>query len=176
MSRSKQFVEKIRLGVDLGNVIIDHAKFGTTPDYIRNGDYLKIPPVTLALESIRLLLNGGIGTLIVIYNASDVADEKILSWVEHWVPNDVINDHRFNLTRSIGGRDKIRECIEYGITHFIDDRVEVLNFLNGRIPSLFLMNPNPDEKTTHSNETSSYVEVEGWNELTSIILTSPKPK
>ena len=49
---------KESLGVDLGNVIIDHAGFGTTSEFFHSGDYNIIPPVSGVLDALRRLNQG----------------------------------------------------------------------------------------------------------------------
>lgn len=71
------------LGVDLGNVIIDHVGFGTTPEFFHSGDYNTIPPVFGVFEGLLKLNQGRFsGNIFVVYHASDVADHKITSWLQ----------------------------------------------------------------------------------------------
>lgn len=164
-------MKSIRLGIDLGNVIIDHIAFGTTRQYVQHGGYLEIPPVEGALESlVKFLRQGNVERVAIIYNATDVADQKIFGWFMHWLPQEVINSPKFTFLRSMGGRDKTCDCKRLKITHFIDDRVEVLNRLHGTVPHLFLINANVEEKVQHTAGSNSFCEVRGWDELTCLIL------
>jgi len=43
------------LGIDLGNVIIDHVGFGTTPEFFQTGDYNIIPPVSGVFDALLRL-------------------------------------------------------------------------------------------------------------------------
>ncbi len=70
------------IGVDLGNVIIDHVSFGTTKDYVLKGNYNFIPSVPGVFAGLKIL-NTSIfkNRTFVVYNATDVAGNKIISWL-----------------------------------------------------------------------------------------------
>lgn len=166
-------MNRIRFGIDLGNVIIDHAGFGTTSQYVQFGDYAKIPPVKDSLESLKQLLRQDhIEMLAIIYNATEVADQKILDWFACWLPQEVSLSPKFTFFRSSAGRYKLLDCRRFGITHFVDDRVEVLNGLKGEVAHLFLLNANPEEKKQHTDRGDFFREVSGWAELTTLLLTT----
>jgi hypothetical protein len=63
---------------------------------------------------------------------------KTLRWLDHWrfwTATGIPPDHiRFCRER----RDKAIHCADLAITHFIDDRVDVLTHLVGLVPELFL--------------------------------------
>jgi len=53
---------------------------------------------------------------------------------QFWTATGVAPDHlRFCLER----RDKALHCHELGVTHFIDDRLDVLEHLRGSVPGLY---------------------------------------
>ena len=56
MNDGTNILSRTRLGVDLGNVLIDHTGFGTTTDYVLKGNYMEIPPVPFAVATIQHLL------------------------------------------------------------------------------------------------------------------------
>lgn len=63
---------------------------------------------------------------------------KTVRWLDHWrfwATTGIASDHvRFCLER----RDKAQHCRELGVTHFIDDRFDVLGHLRGLVPRLYL--------------------------------------
>jgi hypothetical protein len=63
---------------------------------------------------------------------------KTRRWLDHWkfwTATGVAPDHlRFCLER----RDKALHCHELGVTHFIDDRLDVLTHLRGFVARLYL--------------------------------------
>ncbi len=106
------------------------------------------------------------------YNATDVADRKILDWFAHWLPEEVSLSHKFKFIRSSNGRDKSQDCKSLAITHFVDDRMEVLNGLKGKVSHLFLFNATPEERIQHTARTDFFREVSCWSELTAFILNT----
>ena len=158
------------LGVDLGNVIIDHVGFGTTPEFVRDGDYTSIPPVTGVLEALEHLQKRFNGNVFVVYNATDVADQKIFSWLDFhdFFRKTSIPPNRVRRTNR--GRDKSQICEEYGATHFVDDRLEVLGYLIGKLPQLFLFRPQQNEVAQYSHFKPHVREVMSWEEIVYTIL------
>lgn len=159
------------LGVDLGNVIIDHLNFGTTPDFVRVGDYDTIPAVPGVFESLgRLHKERFNNSIFVVYNASDVADQKIVSW---------LNAHEFSsrtgiqperVHRSPGGRNKSRLCEEYLATHFIDDRLEALGDLIGKVEHLYLFRPQQQEIEQYRKFLPCVKRCTTWSEIMQLLL------
>lgn len=160
------------LGVDLGNVIIDHLGFGTTTEYFAHGDYNAIPPVTGVLDALRQLNQRRFGGMIfVAYNANDVAEQKIVSWLKfhNFFNRTGISPNRIN--RSSQGRDKSAICKLYQATHFIDDRLEVLSHLIGKVKNLYLLRPQGDEVNRHKSYLKKVNQMESWEALLRVLLT-----
>jgi hypothetical protein len=134
------YLSNVRIGVDFGNVIIDHKGFGTNTEYIEQGDFNRIPPVAGSVQALASLLRQDVACIAVTYNATDVVDSKIIDWLRHWLPSELLNDERLIISRSLNGRDKRLNCQLHQLTHFIDDRVEVLNGLMGVVPNRILLN------------------------------------
>lgn len=159
------------LGVDLGNVIIDHVGFGTTPEFLQFGDYNSIPAVKGVFEALeRLNQERFNGNIFVVYNASDVANQKIVSWLRY---------HNFSKKTGIGcrriqrtkkGRDKSSVCDIYGATHFIDDRLEVLGHLVGKVEHLYLFRPQECEVGQYEQFLPYIRKVLSWEEILQLLL------
>lgn len=164
---------KESLGVDLGNVIIDHVGFGTTPEFFRSGDYNMIPPVNGVLEALRYL-NGDRfhGNVFVVYNASDVADQKIIGWLKShdFFRQTGISPERVRRTQN--GRNKSSVCELYGATHFIDDRLEVLSHLVGKVRNLYLLHPQQKEVEQHKDFLTHVNQVQSWDDIVRLLVTS----
>ncbi len=159
------------LGVDFGNVIIDHVGFGTTPEFFVSGDYNSIPPVEGAFESLRLLNKEKFkGNIFVLFKATDVADHKIMSWIDHNKFCEYTGILKKRIIRNENGRDKSKMCLEFGVTHFIDDRLEVLGFLTGKVKNLYLFRPNNEEAAKFKETASQVHEVNDWYSLVDKIL------
>lgn len=158
------------LGVDLGNVIIDHVGFGTTPEFVRDHDYNSIPPVQCVLESLGHLQERFNGNIFVVYNATDVADLKILSWLKFHSFFERTNIPLERVRRTNKGRNKSLICAEYGATHFIDDRLEVLSHLIGKLRHLYLFRPQQSEIEQYKQFEEHVQEVKSWDEVVRTLL------
>ena len=155
------------LGVDLGNVIIDHLGFGTTPEFFQSGDYSIIPPVSGVFEALRMLSERRFGSeIFVVYNATDVADQKITSWLQFhdfFVRTGILPDR---VKRTQNGRNKLSVCQAFGATHFVDDRLEVLSHLVGKIENLYLLRPQQFEVEQYKEFIDSVSRFDTWENLT----------
>jgi hypothetical protein len=160
------------LGVDLGNVIIDHLGFGTTNEFVQTGDYNIIPPVPGVMEALAGLNQASFnGNIFVVYKATDVAEEKILAWMKHHnfyertgVPSSRIHRTQFR-------RDKSSLCEKHRATHFIDDRLEVLGHLVGKVRHLYLFRPQREE-VLKFKQTLRHIQqvVMSWDEILKALL------
>src|SRR5262245_50908825 len=119
------------LGIDIGGVII--ARVGREEDTSFSGEnYLDTPPVPFAFEAIKRLVDERFGShVFLISRASPRTRAKTMRWLKHhrfFERTGVRPKHvHFCLERS----DKSRICQKLGITHFVDDRLDVLSSLNG---------------------------------------------
>ncbi len=160
------------LGVDLGNVIIDHLGFGTTPEFFRSGDYNIIPAVSGVFEALRLLNEKRFGgEVFVVYNATDVADQKITSWLlahDFFVHTGILPDR---VKRTQNGRNKLSVCQIFGATHFVDDRLEVLSHLVGKVENLYLLQPQQIEVEQYREFIDSVSQFDTWENLARFMIT-----
>ena len=158
--------------VDFGNVIIAHWLTNITPENFDTIDYDSIPEVPDAFESLRLMNEYYEGNLLVIYNATNVAEEKIRKWLLY---HEFVTRTKIPLTRIVRsktGRNKAgyiqSSCnVGYQINVVVDDRLEVLNHFIGKVPSLFLFRPQAEEiKLFNYADTLSCVRVVWtWGEI-----------
>ncbi len=164
---------------DLGNVIIAYWLSHITPENFHEIDYDSIPEVPGAFESLRRFNTYYEGNVTVAYKATEVAGEKIQSWLKY---------HRFfertgipltRIVHSSEGRDKTASLGQvsarnYGTTVVVDDRLEVLNHFIGKVPSLFLFRPQDEEvKLFNQTDTLSRVQVvHTWKEVTESLRIS----
>ena len=159
------------LGVDLGNVIIDHVGFGTTSEFFRNGDYNVIPPVPEVFDVLRELHGKRFGdNMFVVYNATDIADQKIISWLE---AHDFFNRTgipKLQMKRTRNGRNKWSVCELYKITHFVDDRLEVLSHLVGKVDNLYLFRPQAHEVEQFQEFLPHVTQVQTWREILRLMI------
>ncbi|MEI6238273.1 MAG: hypothetical protein WCP15_01915 [bacterium] len=162
--------------VDLGNVIIAHWMSNITPENFDTIDYNSIPEVPGVFDSLKKLNEKFGGNVTVVYKATDIATEKILSWLSY---------HRFTertdipfdrVCRTVNGRDKTphsnqSSSTHHGTTVVVDDRLEVLSFFVGKVPNLFLFHPQQSEvKNFEGTGALTHVHVvETWMEIENVL-------
>jgi hypothetical protein len=137
--------DELRLGVDIGRVIIDgssHPRGGDTA--FLNGstdDVLATPAMAGAFDSISRLTKVFQGRVWLISKCGARVQARTELWLAHvrfFETTGIDATHlRFCLQRS----DKAVHCQELGITHFVDDRTDVLKHLVGIVSHLFLFGP-----------------------------------
>jgi|SRR6185503_11084074 len=131
-----------RLGVDVGRVIMCPADSDGRPDtsFLSASDEaaLDVPPAPFLLETLPELVRRFDSRAFIVSKAGARIERLTRLWFEH---------HRFYELTGISP-DNVRFCRrrdekrihadELGLTHFIDDRLDVLSYLRGGVPNLFL--------------------------------------
>src|SRR5687767_13287048 len=117
-----------RLGIDVGGVIIDRVADGSDTSFF--GDqYLLTPAVPDAFATIAALLKGRFaGEGHVVSKCGKNTERKTREWLAHNGFHDVtgIPPERIHFCRK--REEKAPICARLGITHFVDDRLEVLSY------------------------------------------------
>lgn len=164
-------VHPIRLGIDFGGVIVPAANFGALEkSSILHPDpevALKTGPLPGAIESVGQLVAALEGRVWIVSKAFPRTEARTLQWMSHWnffgatgmCPDQV----RFCRER---GR-KRDHCKELGITHFIDDRLDIMQILKGQVDHLFLFGP----KRGDISVSGRFTPVAGWAEACHAILS-----
>ncbi len=157
------------LGVDIGGVVIDRVNDHTDTSFF-GSNYLKTTAVNLALPSLAQLVNRRFfGNVFLVSKCGVQTEAKTREWLDH---------HQFYLRTGIRRenvcfcrerRDKAPLCKELGITHFIDDRLEVLGFLDS-VPNCFLFQPQDREVQKFKHFLPKVHRVESWTEVLDRLL------
>ena len=56
-------------------------------------------------------------------------------------------------------------CKKLFITHFIDDRFDVLEHMFNKVPYLYWMQPSKSDKIKYQSDTHPIIPVAGWSEI-----------
>lgn len=131
------------LGIDIGRVIIS-AGTGPGDTSFLDGDLaaaLRTPPSTDALPSIQQLVTDFGERVWLVSKAGPRVQDRTVRWLEHhrfWGETGVERSRlRFCRHRA----DKAEIARELGLTHFIDDRGDVLAAMVGVVAFRFLFGP-----------------------------------
>jgi hypothetical protein len=158
------------LGIDIGRVIIgpvdddghaDTSFLAGTPDQA-----MATPPAVDAFATIARLADAFDGQVWLVSKCGPRVQDKTRRWLAHWrfwettgIPPDQV---RFCLER----RDKAQHCAELGVTHFVDDRVDVLRHLVGLVSDLYLFGADWRHRPVPDWTTPIYT----WADAEAVIL------
>lgn len=170
---AKKQNDQARIGIDIGKVIMAPIKGGRADTSFLSGNLekaLKTPPSAGAFEALRKLVEVFEGQAWLVSKAGPNVQQKTKEWLKHWnfygatgLPRDHL---RFCLERP----EKAGHCKQLKITHFIDDRLDVLEHLRGSVPNLYLFGEQP-----RLDEIPDWVtHVADWKETTEAVLNDLK--
>lgn len=132
------------LGIDVGRVLITPGDDSRPDTSFISGSLhaaLETPPYDDMFDVVPSLVDRFEGRVWIVSKCGPRIQQRTLQWFEH---------HRFFERTGIAA-DKVRFCLkrpdkaihcrELGITHFIDDRADVLEPMAGIVPHRFLFGP-----------------------------------
>src|SRR5262249_50873604 len=132
------------LGVDIGGVIIARAD-GDADTSFFSDDYLRTTAVPGAFDAVRRLVAERFGDRVfLVSKCRPRVQERTLHWLDHHGFHDHtgIDRSRVHCCRERHEKAGISETL--GLTHFVDDRLEVLSHLT-TAGTLYLFQPWPAE-------------------------------
>jgi len=133
-----------RLGIDIGRVLIAaEGANGADTSFIGGSlnDALSTPPYEGMFAAVAPLVARFEGRVWLVSKCGPSVQAKSRAWLLH---------HRFfertgvapsNLRFCLERPQKADHCRELGITHFIDDRTDVLHHLEGIVANRYLFGP-----------------------------------
>jgi hypothetical protein len=133
-----------RLGIDIGRVLIAaEGANGADTAFIGGSmsDALDTPPYEGMFDAVAPLVDRFEGRVWLVSKCGPSVQAKSRAWLLH---------HRFfertgmapaNLRFCLQRPQKADHCRELSITHFIDDRSDVLEHLKGIVPNRYLFGP-----------------------------------
>ena len=130
------------LGIDIGRVIIgpvdddghaDTSFLSGTPERA-----MSTPPAPGAFDSITRLCRAFDGAVWLVSKCGINVQNKTRRWLSHWGFWDTTGIAPGHLRFCLRRPEKAQHCLELGITHFIDDRLDVLEAMQAIVPHLYL--------------------------------------
>ena len=158
-----------KLGVDIGGVLIDRINDNTDTSFFGD-NYLKTTTVPNAFESVKRLAAARFGDEVhLVSKCGPNIERKSREWLAHhdFHAETGVPPERMHFCRR--RQDKAPICKSLGLTHFIDDRLEVLSYLKS-VPHLFLFMPRPAEVKRHARHLKRVHRVESWAEVLAALL------
>jgi hypothetical protein len=141
-----------RLGVDVGRVIMCPADSDGRPDtsFLDASDEaaLDVPPSPWLMETLPALVRLFGARVFIVSKAGKRIERLTRLWFEHRGFCELTGIAPEHLHFCRRRNEKRAHADALGLTHFIDDRLDVLSFLRGGVPNLFLFGaqaqPIPD--------------------------------
>ena len=160
---------KDKLGIDIGRVIIGVGVPGCAEDTSFIGgtlqDALRTPPAEDAFETIGRLAERFEGRVWLVSKCGPAVQQKTRRWLrkQRFYDQTGVRQDRVRFCRK--RPDKADICRELGITHFIDDRLDVLMHMRECVPQLFLFGVQKP-----GVEADWIVPVRTWSEVSERVL------
>lgn len=136
----------MKLGIDVGRVLISPGDESRPDTSFIGGtveDALSTPPYEGMFDVVPALVTRFDGQVWIVSKCGKRIQERTMQWFER---------HRFFERTGIDSRnvrfclkraEKAVHCRELGITHFIDDRTDVLDAMAGVVLNRYLFGPQP---------------------------------
>jgi hypothetical protein len=154
------------LGADVGGVIIDGGKNDNTDTSFFSDRYLQTTAVPRAFEALNFLVASRFGNRVfIVSKCGERVEMKTRSWFDHHHFYEMTGIARSNLRFCRERHEKAPICKDLGITHFIDDKLEVLSYLVDLVPNLYLFRPKPREVDRFSRFLPRVTQIQSWPEL-----------
>lgn len=145
------------LGLDIGNVISEMDTDTRHQSLLQH----EIPG---AATGVRELYRRFDGQVALVSKYGVVTQVRTREWLERsafYQRTGIQPNHVFFCKER---KDKAVICEYLGVTHFVDDRLEVLSYLKS-VPKRFLFRPTEREVSRYKEYLSLVVRVDSWEEL-----------
>jgi hypothetical protein len=133
------------LGVDFGRVINDASSHpsGDDTSFLQGSDdeMLATPAMAGVMESLGRLVTAFACRVWIVSKAGPRIEDNTRRWLEHHNFYERTGLPSTNLRFVRRRVDKRDQCAALGITHFVDDRIEVIEALSGTVAHLYLFGP-----------------------------------
>jgi hypothetical protein len=135
--KNKRTIEP-RIGIDIGKVIMSPVLGGKADTSFLSGGVekaMQTPPSPGAFEGVKKLVEAFSGKAWLISKAGPNVQQKTKLWLRHWDFYKVTGLPQEHLRFCLERPQKAAHCKQLLITHFIDDRLDVLEALRENVPT-----------------------------------------
>ncbi len=156
-----------KIGIDVGGVIMaNHNKSEDTSFFGAN--YLQSEAEEGAFEGIKTLIDYyGAENVFIVSKCGTNTQRKTMEWLGYLDFYDATGFRIENIYFCKKRKDKALICKNLEITDFVDDRLEVLSYMNS-VDNVYLFNPQLEEMNQFSEACGHYTVVWNWEELMSV--------
>lgn len=145
---TKKHHREPRIGIDIGRVIMAPVVGGKADTSFLRGsleDAMSTPPSPGAFDGVRTLVDLFQGRAWLVSKCGENVQRKTRRWLRHWDFYEETGLNPQNLRFCLKRPEKAIHCRQLKLTHFIDDRPDVLQHLEGIVPNLYLFGEQPGE-------------------------------
>jgi hypothetical protein len=135
------------LGIDIGRVLISPDPTGGGDTSFIGGSLeaaLATPPYEGMFDALPALVQHFAGKVWLVSKTRSRVEDKTRRWLAHHQFFERTGIAPSHLRFCIERHQKADHCRDLGVTHFIDDRVDVLVHLDGVVRARFLFGPQKD--------------------------------
>jgi len=128
------------LGIDIGGVIISDQGDGTDTSFFSD-NFLMTPQNPEAIETIARIKHR-FDDVVIISKCGPKVEKKTILWLHYhkfFEKTDIDSDRLFFCRKR---PEKAGIAQGLGVTHYIDNRMDIINSMMGVVPNLFLFAPN----------------------------------
>lgn len=161
------------IGIDIGGVIISRTNDGTDTSFF-GANYLKSAAVAGAYGHIANIAKAGFEVHLVS-KCGPNTERKSKEWLAHHDFYGITSVSPENVHFCRERKDKAIICRDIGATYFVDDRLEVLSYLE-TVEHRYLFDPVESEVEKHSRFRRFVTRTDTWDELEYLILESVSSK
>ena len=162
-------MDKPILGVDVGGVILDFVPYMNTDRSFDGDNYLNTPEVPGAVETLAALNKGKFAGRIFLVSRFKYDDRRIKEWLAHidfYSRTSILEDHLYPCKERHEKEEIVRRL---GVTHFVDDRAEVLSHMIGTVPHLYLFQGLDEDRAAFAHMQGKMAFVQNWEELARLL-------
>jgi len=156
---------KKALGVDIGNVIINNRLNDPEVNKVDEAVYAAFPPSEGVFDALKTLNDYFNGNVYLLSKCTEWAQEQILLWLKahDFFTKTGVKENNVYFVRQRHEKDGV--CQKLGITHFIDDRLEVLSHMVESTPNLILFQPDEKEIKEFEKFLPNVTIAKNWDEV-----------
>ncbi len=157
------------LGVDIGGVIIDRVRNDNSDTSFFSDNYLRTSAVRGAFQAIARIREHFDGQVYLVSKCGESVERKTRLWLVNmnFYGLTGLRETNVHFCRTRAGKAPI--CVRLGITHFVDDRLEVLSYLT-MVKKKYLFQPNEKEVEKFKQHLEFVQQVHSWEEVLKDIL------
>jgi len=160
----------MNLGIDIGRVLIAPGNGSADTSFIQGSlsDALETPPMDGALDAVTRLVDAFERRVWLISKCGPRVQDRTRRWLDHHDFYNRTGLRRDRVVFCLERPQKAIHCERLGIESFIDDRIDVLEAMRGRVPHLFLFGAQGVELPS----ATWYQRLHSWNDSLQPVLAT----